>query len=316
VPARQAVEVEGRRLELSNLDKVLYPAAGFTKAQVIDYYTRIAPAILPHLCGRPVTRVRFPNGVEDKSFFEKQCPDHRPDWVRTVTVPVRGTGRFGGERREPRDVDFCLVEDLPTLVWLANLAALELHTSLALAKDLSTPTLMVFDLDPGPPAGLLECARVGLWLRELLDQLGLQCVVKTSGKKGMQVYVPLNRPVSYARTKPFAQAVARHLEGEHPGLVVSKMKKDLRGGKVFVDWQQNVDFKTTVCAYSLRAQERPTVSTPLRWDEVEQVVEREDPELIVFDASAALDRAEREGDLFAPALGLEQELPELTAAAG
>jgi bifunctional non-homologous end joining protein LigD len=313
VPARQAVEVEGRRLELSNLDKVLYPAMGFTKAQVIEYYTRIAPVILPHLSGRPVTRVRFPNGVEEKSFFEKQCPEHRPDWVRTVTVPVRGTGRFGGEGRGPRDVDFCLVEDLPTLVWLANLAALELHTSLALAKDLSAPTLVVFDLDPGPPAGLLECARVGLWLRDLLEQLGLRCVVKTSGKKGMQVYVPLNKPVAYAETKPFAHAVAKLLEAEHPDLVVSKMKKDLRGGKVFVDWQQNEDFKTTVCAYSLRALERPRVSAPVGWDEVEQAAERADAELLVFDAQAVLQRAELEGDLFAPALRLEQELPQSTA---
>jgi bifunctional non-homologous end joining protein LigD len=312
VPARQAVDVEGQRLELSNLDKVLYPAVGFTKAQVIDYYTRIAPVILPHLAGRPVTRVRFPNGVEGKSFFEKQCPEHRPDWVRTVTVAVRGTGRFGGEGRGPRDVDFCLVEDLPTLVWLANLAALELHTSLALADDLSTPTLVVFDLDPGLPAGLLECARVGLWLRDLLEQLGLRCVIKTSGKKGMQVYVPLNTPVTYEETKPFAQAVAKHLEGEHPDLVVSKMKKDLRGGKVFVDWQQNVDFKTTVCAYSLRAVDRPRASTPVTWDEVERAAERADPELLVFDAQAVLERAEREGDLFAPALELEQELPQLT----
>jgi bifunctional non-homologous end joining protein LigD len=312
VPARQAVEVEGRRLELSNLDKVLYPAVGFTKAQVIDYYTRIAAVILPHLAGRPVTRVRFPNGVEGKSFFEKQCPEHRPDWVATVTLPVRGTGRFGGEGRGPRDVDFCLVEDLPTLVWLANLAALELHASLARAVDMDSPTLIVFDLDPGPPAGLVECARVGVWLRQLLDQLGLSAVIKTSGKKGLQLYVPLNTPVTYADAKPFAQAVARHLEGEHPDLVVSKMKKDLRGGKVFVDWQQNVDFKTTVGAYSLRAMDRPTVSTPVSWDEVERAIEREDPELLVFDAQAALERAEREGDLFAPALTLQQELPQLT----
>jgi bifunctional non-homologous end joining protein LigD len=309
VPARQAVEVEGRRLELSNLDKVLYPAVGFTKAQVIDYYTRIAPVILPHLAGRPVTRVRFPNGVEGKSFFEKQCPEHRPDWVATVTLPVRGTGRFGGEGRGPRDVDFCLVEDLPTLVWLANLAALELHASLARAVDMDSPTLIVFDLDPGPPAGLVECARVGVWLRQLLDQLGLSAVIKTSGKKGLQLYVPLNTPVTYADTKPFAQAVARHLEGEHPDLVVSKMKKDLRGGKVFVDWQQNEDFKTTVGVYSLRAREQPTASTPLRWEEVEAAADEGDEAALVFDAAATLERAEHHGDLFAAALELEQDLP-------
>jgi bifunctional non-homologous end joining protein LigD len=312
VPARQAVDVEGRRLELSNLDKLMYPAVGFTKAHVIDYYTRVAPAILPHLADRPVTRVRFPNGVEGKSFFEKQCPDHRPEWVPTVALPVRGTGRFGGgSARGPRDVEFCLVRDLPTLVWLANLAALELHTSLARADDMSSPTLMVFDLDPGAPAALLECARVGLWLRAVLEGLGLGCVIKTSGKKGLQVYVPLNTPVTYDETKPFAHAVARHLEKEHPELVVSKMKKELRGGKVFVDWQQNEDFKTTVCAYSLRARERPTVSTPLAWEEVERAVQREDADGLVFDAAAVLERVEREGDLFAPALELEQELPTL-----
>jgi bifunctional non-homologous end joining protein LigD len=309
MPERQSVEVDGRELNLSNLDKVLFPRTGFTKAQVIDYYTRMAPVMLPHLSGRPVTRVRFPNGVEDKSFFEKQCPDHRPDWVPTARLQVRGTGRFGRGGTGPREVDFCLVQDVPTLVWLANLAALELHTSLALAKDMERPTMMVLDLDPGPPAAVLDCAQVGLWLRDVLERLGLRSFIKTSGKKGLQAYVPLNAKVSYEETKPFAQAVARLVEKEHPDRVVSKMKKDLRGGKVFVDWQQNEDFKTTVCAYSLRAQEEPTVSTPLDWDEVEAACRAGDAGALRFTADEVLARVKERGDLFADAVSLKQKLP-------
>ena len=309
MPQRQSVEVDGRELNLSNLDKLLYPAAGFTKARVIDYYTRVAPVMLPHLAGRPVTRVRFPNGVEDKSFFEKQCPGHRPDWVPTATLHVRGTGRFGRDGTGPRDVDFCLVEDVPTLVWLSNLAALELHTSLALARDIERPTMMVLDLDPGPPAAVLDCAQVGLWLRDVLDRLGLRSLIKTSGKKGLQVYVPLNTKVSYEQTRPFAHAVARLVEKEHPNRVVSKMKKDLRAGKVFVDWQQNEDFKTTVCAYSLRAQEEPTVSTPLEWDEVETACRAGDADALRFTAGDVLARVEKRSDLFAEAVSLKQKLP-------
>ena len=307
--ARVPVEIDGRRLELSNLDKVLYPAVGFTKAQVIDYYTRIAPVMLPHLAERPLTLKRYPNGVEGKFFYEKQCPDHRPDWVATATIHARGTGRFGGRRREPRDVDFCVVDRLPTLVWLANLAALELHTSLSRAPDMTSPSMIVFDLDPGAPAGVLQCAEVGLLLRDALEALGLRSVIKTSGSKGLQLYVPVNQAVPYDRAKEFARSLARLLEKQQPDLVVSRMKKELRGGKVYVDWQQNEDFKTTVCAYSLRARERPTVSTPLRWEEVEAAAGGKDEEVLVFDAEAALERAERHGDLFAAALELEQELP-------
>ena len=300
MPPRLEVDIEGRRLSLSNLDKVLYPVAGFTKGQVIEYYTRIAPAVLPHLRARPLTLKRYPNGVEEQYFYEKQCPSHRPDWV--VTAPV-------WSRHNSRTIDFCLAEDLATLVWLANLADLELHTSLALAADVTRPTVLAVDLDPGPPATIVECAEVALLLREVFDHLGLQAFPKTSGSKGMQVYVPLNTPVTYAQTKPFAQALAQLLERRHPKLVVSDMKKSLRKGRVLIDWSQNDEHKTTVCVYSLRARERPTVSTPLTWDEVEGVLESGDPDQLVFDSADVLERVAEHGDLFSPVLDLEQELP-------
>ncbi|MGH2967595.1 MAG: non-homologous end-joining DNA ligase, partial [Solirubrobacteraceae bacterium] len=240
-PKRVEVEVEGRTLSLSNLDKVLYPRAGFTKGHVIDYYTRVAPAVLCHLRGRPLTLKRYPNGVEAQYFYEKQCPSHRPDWVRTAAIPIRSNGRV---------IDFCLADDLPTLVWLANLADLELHTSLARAGDVKAPTILAFDLDPGEPATVVECAQVALELREVFDHFGLAAFPKTSGSKGMQIYVPLNTPTTYERTKPFALAIAQLLERRRPELVVSDMKKSLRRGKVFVDWSQNDEHKTTVCASS------------------------------------------------------------------
>jgi bifunctional non-homologous end joining protein LigD len=296
------VEVEGRALRLSNLDKVLYPEPGFTKAQVIDYYTRAAPVLLPHLRGRPLTLKRYPNGVEEGHFYEKECPSHRPAWVRTAAIPIRADGR---------SVNFCLADDLPTLVWAANLADLELHTSLARADAIECPTMMVFDLDPGPPAGVLECARVGLALRDLLEPLGLLSYIKTSGSKGLQVYVPLNAPTSYEKTKPFALAVAQLLERDHPDLVVSRMRKDLRTGKVLVDWSQNDEHKTTVCVYSLRAKARPMVSTPVDWAEVEQALDAEDPGVLAFDSEAALARVDERGDLFADVLAREQSLPRL-----
>jgi bifunctional non-homologous end joining protein LigD len=298
------VEVEGRPLRLSNLDKVLYPEAGFTKAQVIDYYTRIAPAVLPHLRGRPLTLKRYPNGVEQGYFYEKECPSHRPEWVRTEAVPIRS---------EDRVVNFCLAEDLPTLVWLANLADLELHTSLSLAVPIERPTILAFDLDPGPPAAVLECARVALALRELLEPLGLEGWVKTSGSKGLQVYFPLNTETTYAETKPFALAVAQLLERRYPDLVVSSMRKELRAGKVFVDWSQNDQHKTTVSVYSLRARERPTVSTPVTWDELEAALAAGERDCLVFDSDAALARVAEHGDVFAPVLECRQELPELAA---
>jgi len=296
------VEVEGRALRLSNLDKVLYPETGFTKAQVIDYYTRVAPVLLPHLRGRPLTLKRYPNGVDGKFFYEKECPSHRPDWVQTASIPIRTDGRR---------VNFCLAEDLPTLVWTSNLADLELHTSMARAAEITRPTMMVFDLDPGAPAAVLECARVAVALRDLLTPLGVESWVKTSGSKGLQVYVPLNVETTYEQTKPFALAVAQLLEREHPGLVVSRMRKELRQGKVFVDWSQNDEHKTTVCVYSLRAKAHPMVSTPLAWGELEQALAAEDPDLLAFDWEAALARVAEHGDLFSAVLDTEQRLPAL-----
>jgi bifunctional non-homologous end joining protein LigD len=294
------VEVAGQLVAVSNLDKVLYPSQGFTKAAVIDYYVQVADAILPHLAGRPLTMLRFPDGVEGGSFYEKRCPDHRPDFVRTV--------RLGREGRD-KVVDHCDVRDLPTLVWAANLAALELHTSLARAPDTSVPTMVVFDLDPGEPAGTAECARVALWLQEIGDRLGLVLCPKTSGSKGLQVYVPVNGPTSYDETKSFALAVGQLLERVHPELVLTSMSKQRRGGKVFVDWSQNTLTKTTVCAYSLRAREVPTVSTPLRWDEVSDGADGRHH--LRFHARHVVDRVRRHGDLFAPTLEVTQELPEL-----
>jgi bifunctional non-homologous end joining protein LigD len=290
------VEVEGRELRLSNLDKVLYPATGFTKGQVIDYYTRVAPVLLPHLRGRALTLKRYPNGVDEGHFYEKQKPSHAPEWVRSEPISA-------GDRV----IDFVLCDDLPTLVWLANLADLELHPSLALAKDPDTPTVLAFDLDPGPPAGLAECCEVAVLLRDVLAQLSLESYPKTSGSKGMQLYVPLNSDVTYDDSKPFANGLARLLEKQHPKLVVSSMKKELRRGKVFIDWSQNDRHKTTVGVYSLRARERPTVSTPLAWHEVEQG----EGETLVFDAGELLDRVEESGDLFEPVLTTRQELPDL-----
>ncbi len=296
--SRVEVEVEGRRLSLSNLDKVMYPATGFTKGQVIDYYTRIAPVLLPHLLDRPLTLKRYPNGVEGQYFYEKQCPSHRPDWVRSEPVGLRS-----------KTIQFCICDDLPTIVWLANLADLELHPSLSKVPEVERPTIMAFDLDPGPPAGIPECCNVALILRDALSRIGLESFAKTSGSKGIQVYVPLNvDDVDYDHgTKRLSQALARHLEGEHPKLIVSSQKKELRKGKVLIDWSQNDEHKTTVSVYSLRARERPTVSTPLDWDEVEAA----DPAALVFEAGDLLERVEERGDLFAPVHELKQRLPDL-----
>jgi bifunctional non-homologous end joining protein LigD len=300
VPAKRLeVSIEERRLSLSNLDKLLYPQAGFTKGHVIDYYTRIAPVLLPHLRDRPLTLKRYPDGVEGGHFYEKRCPSHRPDWVRVAPV---WSGRNEG------DINYCVADDLATLVWLANLADLEMHTPLARASDIETPTLVAFDLDPGPPASIVECARVALELREAFEHLGLQAFPKTSGSKGMQVYLPLNTPgVTWDDTKTFAMHLAQLLERRDRDRVVSDMKKSLRGGKVFVDWSQNDRHKTTVNVYSLRAMERPTVSTPLAWDEVEQIAESGEP--AAFTAPQVLARVEEHGDLFAPVQTLKQQLP-------
>jgi bifunctional non-homologous end joining protein LigD len=303
-PAKRLdVDIDGRVLSLSNLDKVLFPRAGFTKGQVIDYYTRIAPAVLPHLRGRPLTLKRYPDGVEGPFFYEKQSPAHRPEWVRTAAV---------WSRHNARTIEYTLADDLPTLVWLAQLGDLELHTSLALARAVEEPTILAFDLDPGPPATIVECAQVALDLREAFDHLGMAAFPKTSGSKGMQVYVPLNVPgIAYADTKSFALGLARLLERRRPELVVSDMKKSLRTGKVLVDWSQNDEHKTTVSVYSLRARERPTVSTPLHWEEVEAVLGSGDPEDLAFTTDETLARVTEHGDLFAPVLELEQPLPRM-----
>ena len=299
---QSTVEIEGRQITLSNLEKVFYPRTGFTKGQVIDYYIRVAPVLLPHLEGRPLTLKRYPNGVDGMHFYEKNCPAYRPGWMQTAKIWSEGNHRH---------MDYCVAADLPTLVWLANLADLELHVSLSRAPQMQRPTVIAFDLDPGQPANIVQCCQVGLWVREIFAGFGLESFAKTSGSKGLQIYVPLNTPVSYEETKPFAKAVARLLESRHQKQVVSDMKKALRANKVFVDWSQNDDYKTTVCVYSLRAKERPTVSTPVAWDEVENCLKKNDPELLVFTADQVLKRVEKMGDLFQPVLKMKQELPGL-----
>jgi bifunctional non-homologous end joining protein LigD len=298
---KSLVTVEGRELALSNLDKVLYPEPGFSKGQVIDYYARVAEVLLPHLRGRPLTMKRYPNGVEGKFFYEKRCPAHRPEWVQTASI---WSGRNEGE------IDYCVIEDLPTLIWAANLADLELHTSLSLAAAIETPTAMVFDLDPGPPATILDCAQVALWIRGLFDQLGLNCYPKSSGSKGIHLHVPLNTEVTYEQTKPFAKAVAETLEQKFGDRVVSRMAKAKRAGKVLIDWSQNDRHKTTVGVYSLRAKARPTVAAPLEWEEVEAALAAEDADRLLFDSDQALRRVNEKGDLFAPLLSERQRLPD------
>jgi bifunctional non-homologous end joining protein LigD len=271
---------------------------------VIDYYARVADLILPHLKGRPLTLRRFPEGVGNQgaSFFEKNCPKHRPEWVKTTPIWV---DRRAGE------IDFCLCENRATLVWMAQLAALELHPSLSLARRMEQPTVLAFDLDPGAPAGLVECCKVALRVRGLFDAFGLDSFPKVSGGKGLQVYVPLNTKVSYEQTSPFAKAVAQLLEGETPKDVVSKMAKAERRGKVFVDWSQNHQKKTTIGVYSLRAREHPTASIPLHWREVERTANGGDPDKLRFEIPAAIKRVEKEGDLFEPVLKLRQRLPDI-----
>ena len=291
--------VEGRELKLSNLEKLLYPATKTSKGAVIDYYAKIAPALLPHLAGRPLTVTRWPDGVKGKSFFQKQAPAHRPEWVKTAALPAGG-----------KKIDYILADDLPTLVWLANLAALELHVPLARADRIERPTAVVFDLDPGEPAGIVECCRVAVLLRGVFEGIGLQSFAKTSGSKGIQVYIPLNdERITYERTKPFAKTVAELLEQAEPALVVSRMTRARRTGKVLIDWSQNDARKTTVCAYSLRAGERPTVSTPLEWDEVEAARDGGDPAALAFETDDVLARFAEKGDLFGPVVSLVQELP-------
>src|ERR1700694_3052361 len=300
--ADSVIEIQGKTLKLTSLNKVRYPSTGFTKRQVIDYYARIAPVLLPHLKGRALTLKRYPNGVDSEFFYEKNAPQHRPDWVKIVPVWSEGN---------KRTMYYVEAADLPTLIWLANLAAIELHPSLALAKDVACPTMMVFDLDPGPPANIVQCCQVAFWLREIFEHFNLQSFPKTSGSKGLQIYVPLNTRTSYDVTKPFARALAQLLEQDHPDAVVSDMKKSIRTGKVFVDWSQNDEHKTTVAVYSLRARERPTVSTPVKWEEVESAFKKKHAELLLFEAPHVVARAQKMGDLFEPVLELKQKLPDV-----
>jgi bifunctional non-homologous end joining protein LigD len=300
VSKKTELVVEGRRLALSNLEKVLWPKAGFTKGEMINYYIQIAPVLLPHLKDRPLTMKRYPNGVEGEFFYEKNCPSHRPTWVKTAKVWSEGN---------QREMQYCLAQDLPTLVWAANLADIELHTSLSRKKDIARPTMMVFDLDPGAPADIVQCCQVGLWLREILEAMNLKSWAKTSGSKGLQVYVPLNTAVTYDQTKEVSHAVAEYLEHEHRKLVVSKMAKALRQGRILVDWSQNDEHKTTISVYSLRAKDAPTVSTPVTWEEVEETVKKKNGKRLVFRCDQTLARAEKMGDLFAPVETLKQKLP-------
>lgn len=295
------VEVDGVGMSLSNLGKNLYP--GFTKGEVIDYYVRVAPVLLPHLAGRAATRTRYPDGVEGQSFFEKNAPAHTPGWVRTARV------RSPGSTMGRETVDYVVVDDLPTLVWCANLAALELHVPqwrVGEGAEVRDADLLVFDLDPGAPATLVECCRVGLLLREALAADGLAAYPKTSGKKGLQLYVPVE-PTPDARTSAYAKRLAQLLERAQPGLVVSRMAKRERKGRVFVDWSQNNAFKTTVAPYSLRATAEPAVSTPLDWAEVEACTA---PDRLRFTAPEVLDRVSRDGDLFAALLGDRGPVPD------
>jgi bifunctional non-homologous end joining protein LigD len=300
--SRKIVEIAGKKLSLSNLEKDLYPAYGFTKAHILEYYRRMARFILPHLQDRALTLKRYPEGVDQDFFFEKRCPSHRPAWVKTAEV------RHGDEER----LTFCLANDLSTLMWVENLASLELHVPLARASSPETPDAIVFDLDPGAPANILDCARVALILRNLLIPLRLTSYVKTSGQKGLHVFVPLNRPgTTFEATKKFSKAVAEIMDKNYPDLVTAKMAKESRQGRVFINWSQNDPAKTMICVYSLRAREKPFVSFPLAWRELETLAEQDDPEKLQVIHSEAVSRAEKQGDLFQEVLVKEQQLPHI-----
>ncbi|MEA2506444.1 MAG: bifunctional non-ous end joining protein LigD [Actinomycetota bacterium] len=301
---KEQLRIGNRRLELSNLDKIFYPETGFTKGDMVVYYRAIAPVVLPYLKGRPVTLKRYPDGVTGNFFYEKRCPPHRPEWVGTIKMR---------RHRDDKDVEYCAVDSVAALVWAANMGNLELHSTLARLPHLDRPTAVVFDLDPGPPAGILDCAEIATRLRDLLDELSLKALCKTSGSKGMQLYVPLNTKVTYEDTAAFALTVATQLATETPGKVVTKMKKELRTGKVLIDWSQNDGHKTTVCAYSLRARPRPTVSTPVTWEEIGRARQKKDPDLLTFEFQQVLNRIEKHEDIFGPVRKLRQRLPKIEA---
>jgi bifunctional non-homologous end joining protein LigD len=300
--AKTQLDIDGVTVEVSNLGKVFYPKSGFTKGQVIDYYVRISPYLLPHLKNRPITLKRYPNGAGGFFFYEKNCPSP-PPWVNTTKVP----------RSEGGQISYCMLNSLPSLIWAANLADLELHTFLHRASGLDRPTALAFDLDPGAPADVISCCGVAIQLHDLFAALKMECFPKTSGSKGLQVYVPLNTPTSYEKTKPFAHAVAELLERRSPDRIVSKMLKVLRKGKVLVDWSQNDSHKTTVNVYSLRAVERSLVSTPVTWDEIRKAVRENRASSLQFETRDVLRRVRSKGDLFAPVLTLKQKLPPLSA---
>jgi bifunctional non-homologous end joining protein LigD len=296
----QTIKIGATTLRVSNLDKVFYPAVDFTKGQVIEYYRRVSEVLLPHLKDRPLTLKRYPEGVTGDFFYEKQCPAFRPKWVKVAPL---------WSQHKQQHISFCLVNDLASLVWVANLADLELHTSLARRQKPEQPTMMVFDLDPGPGTDILDCAQVGLWLRDLLRNFELESFPKTSGSKGLQVYVPLNTKVTFEETKAFSHALASIVAEAHPGQTVTRMAKSLRKGKVFIDWSQNDNHKTTVCVYSLRAKEQPSVATPLSWAEVEGGLKARQAARFSFLSDDVLQRVKKRGDLFAPVLTLKQKLP-------
>ena len=304
---KHPLKVDGRVVDITNPDKVLYPQAGFRKADVIDYHIRVAPVLLPHMRDRPVSMKRYPNGVEAPYFYQKQAPPNKPAWMPTFPVPSDTRGA---------PIDYLLCNDLPSLVWLANAADLELHTFMHKVPRLDRPTMMVFDLDPGPPANVIDCARVALWLRDDLRALGLKAWPKVSGGKGLQMHVPINGPTSYEETAGVSKAMAQVLERDHPKQVTSVMRKDLRGGKVFIDWSQNNEHKTTVCVYSLRAQPTPTVAAPLSWKEVEEGADAKDPATLRFSPEQVLARVEELGDLMAPVLTVKQRFPTTADLAG
>jgi bifunctional non-homologous end joining protein LigD len=292
-------DVGGRRLSIRHLDRVLFPRTGTTKSEVLSYYVAVSKHMLPHLRERLLHMHRYPEGVEGPRFWQKGCPGHRPDWMPTAPVWSRDKGQ---------NIDYCVVNELAALLWAVNLGSIELHTSLHLRSDLHRPTVIAFDLDPGDGAGLMECCQVALRLRELLDQLGLKALVKTSGSKGLQIYVPLNADVSYEVTKPLARRIAEALAQETPELVVSQMARSARADKVLIDWSQNTEHKSMVCVYSVRAKQRPTVSTPVRWSEVEAALDAGDPQALSFEMGAVLERVAGLGDLFAPILSERQDL--------
>lgn len=300
-PAKAAIELEGRTVRLTNLDRVLYPETGFTKGDLIDYYAAVAPVLLPHLRGRPLSMRRFPEGVEQDGFWEKQCPDHRPDWVATAAIKSESSARG--------KVDYCLVNDLPTLVWVANLGCIELHLSLATAKKRKTPDFMVFDLDPGKPADILDCAEIALLIRDTLKGQGLESLAKVSGSKGIQIYVPLNYRVNYDRTGEFAHSLARAFEAEMPDRVVSKMRKKLRKGKVLIDWSQNSEHKTTVAVYSMRARPEPSVSTPIGWKALARACDKSDSSALRFTPKQVANKVTAGKDPFGAVLKEKQKLP-------